>query len=80
MKKPIVLCIMDGFGINPEVRGNAIKAAKTPNLTRLFAENPYTTIGASGLDVGLPDGHRRRPRGVPDAGAHHQIDPRRRLF
>ena len=56
MKKPIVLCIMDGFGINPEVRGNAIKAAKTPNLTRLFAENPYTTIGASGLDVGLPDG------------------------
>ena len=56
MKKPIVLCIMDGFGINPEVRGNAIKAAQTPNLTRLFAENPYTTIGASGLDVGLPDG------------------------
>ena len=56
MKKPIVLCIMDGFGINPEVRGNAIQAANTPNLTRLFAENPFTTIGASGLDVGLPDG------------------------
>ncbi|MBR3289278.1 MAG: 2,3-bisphosphoglycerate-independent phosphoglycerate mutase, partial [Clostridia bacterium] len=32
------------------------RAAKTPNLTRLFAENPCTTIGASGLDVGLPDG------------------------
>ena len=56
MKKPVALIIMDGFGINPDTYGNAIKAAKTPNLTRLFAENPYTTIGASGLDVGLPDG------------------------
>ena len=56
MKKPLTLIIMDGFGITPEVRGNAIKAAQTPNLTRLFAENPFTTIGASGLDVGLPDG------------------------
>ncbi len=56
MKKPVVLCIMDGFGISPEVKGNAIRAAKTPNLTRLFADNPTTQIGASGLDVGLPDG------------------------
>ena len=56
MKKPLTLIIMDGFGITPEVRGNAIKAANTPNLTRLFSENPFTTIGASGLDVGLPDG------------------------
>ena len=56
MKKPVVLCIMDGFGIREETNGNAIKAAKTPNLTKLFNENPFTTIGASGLDVGLPDG------------------------
>ena len=56
MKKPLVLIIMDGFGINPETYGNAIKAAKTPNLTRLFEENPCTAIGASGMDVGLPDG------------------------
>ena len=56
MKKPVVLCIMDGFGIRDEENGNAIKAAKTPNLTKLFGENPFTTIGASGLDVGLPDG------------------------
>lgn len=55
-KKPVVLCIMDGFGIRPEEDGNAIKAAATPNLTKLFNENPFTTIGASGLDVGLPDG------------------------
>ncbi len=56
MKKPVVLCIMDGFGIREQVEGNAIKNAKTPNLTKFFSENPFTTIGASGLDVGLPDG------------------------
>ena len=47
---------MDGFGIREETYGNAIKAAKTPHLTRYFTECPFTTIGASGLDVGLPDG------------------------
>lgn len=56
MKKPLTLIIMDGFGISDETYGNAIKAAKTPNLDKLFAENPFTTIGASGMDVGLPDG------------------------
>ncbi len=56
MKKPVVLCIMDGFGINPGANGNAIEAANTPNLSKIFKENPFTTIGASGLDVGLPDG------------------------
>lgn len=47
--------ILDGFGIAPE-SGNAIKAANKPNLDKLFAENPVTQIGASGMDVGLPDG------------------------
>ena len=56
MKKPVVLCIMDGFGVNPGANGNAIEAANTPNLTKIFNENPFTTIGASGLDVGLPNG------------------------
>ena len=56
MKKPLVLCILDGFGQNDSEYGNAIKAAATPNLTKLFAENPKTYIGASGMDVGLPDG------------------------
>ena len=55
-KKPLVLTIMDGFGINPAVKGNAIKAAKTPNLDKFFKEYPTTQIGASGMDVGLPDG------------------------
>jgi len=55
MKKPLILMILDGFGIAGE-SGNAIKAAHTPNIDRLFANNPITQIGASGLDVGLPDG------------------------
>ena len=56
MKKPVVLCIMDGFGIRNTDEGNAISAAKTPNLDKFFNNYPFTTIGASGLDVGLPDG------------------------
>ena len=55
-KAPVALLIMDGFGINPSDYGNAIHAAKTPNLDRYFANCPNTIIGASGLDVGLPDG------------------------
>lgn len=55
MKKPLILIIMDGFGFGGH-KGNAIEAAKTPNLDRLFANYPLTRIGASGMDVGLPDG------------------------
>ena len=47
---------MDGFGNNPSDYGNAIHAAKTPNLDKLFETCPHTLIGASGMDVGLPDG------------------------
>lgn len=56
MIKPLVLCIMDGFAISNEEYGNATKVANTPNLDKLFATCPNTTIGASGLNVGLPDG------------------------
>ncbi len=56
MKQPVVLIIMDGFGINPNPKNNAIAAAKTPRLDEFFATCPFTTIGASGMDVGLPDG------------------------
>ena len=56
MRKPLILIIMDGFGVNPDKKGNAVLAAKTPNLDRIFSTYPYTTIGASGMDVGLPDG------------------------
>ena len=56
MKKPIALIILDGFGINDCVEGNAIKAAKTPNLDKYFANYPNTLLDASGMAVGLPDG------------------------
>lgn len=56
MKKPLILIIMDGFGLRDSDMGNAIHAAKHPNLTRLFHDYPTTQLGASGMDVGLPDG------------------------
>ena len=56
MKKTNVLCILDGFGHNPSDYGNAVAAAKKPNIDKLMKEYPYTYIGASGMDVGLPDG------------------------
>lgn len=56
MKKPVTLIIMDGFGMNPSTEGNAIAAANKPNLDKYFASCPNTQIGASGMDVGLPDG------------------------
>lgn len=56
MIKPVVLTIMDGFGNNTCLDVNAIHKAKTPNLDKIFAECPTTAIGASGMDVGLPDG------------------------
>ena len=56
MKKPVLLCIMDGFGRNDDNYGNAIFSAATPNLDKIMNENPMTFIGASGMDVGLPDG------------------------
>lgn len=56
MKKPVMLMILDGFGLRAETAGNAIAAARTPNFDRLWAEWPHATLGASGLDVGLPDG------------------------
>jgi 2,3-bisphosphoglycerate-independent phosphoglycerate mutase len=56
MKKPVILVIMDGYGIRKETYGNAIAKAKKPNLDRFFARYPYTLIEASGLKVGLPEG------------------------
>ena len=50
------LIIMDGFGINPAHEGNAIYAAGTPHLDALKEKYSYTTGGASGMDVGLPEG------------------------
>lgn len=56
MKKPLALIIMDGYGKNESDYGNAIASANKPNMDRIIAESQMTYIGASGLDVGLPDG------------------------
>ena len=53
-KRPIVLCILDGYGLTDRVDGNAVKLANTPNLDDLMAMYPTTTIQASGNAVGLP--------------------------
>lgn len=50
------LIILDGYGYTDEIRGNAIKAANTPNLDKLWENNPRSFLKSSGLDVGLPRG------------------------
>lgn len=55
-KRPLMLMILDGYGLNTKTEGNAVLAANTPNLDRLMAECPNTVIRTSGMDVGLPDG------------------------
>jgi len=56
MKKPVILIIMDGYGLRDGDTGNAIHMAKTPNLELLMKEYPTSHLNASGLSVGLPDG------------------------
>ncbi|HUS13390.1 MAG TPA: 2,3-bisphosphoglycerate-independent phosphoglycerate mutase [Chloroflexia bacterium] len=54
--KPVVLIILDGWGINPNPRANAVAQAHTPTLDALYATCPHTQLDASAQDVGLPDG------------------------
>ena len=55
-KKLTMLMILDGFGINDNEKGNAVKLANTPNIDRLMKTCPTTEVYTSGLNVGLPDG------------------------
>ena len=55
-KKPVVLMVLDGYGLNDRTDGNAIAMAKTPVMDKLMAECPFVQGQASGLAVGLPDG------------------------
>ena len=55
-KKPTVLMILDGYGLNNETKGNAVAEAKKPVMDKLMAECPFVQGNASGLAVGLPDG------------------------
>ncbi|GJJ78207.1 2,3-bisphosphoglycerate-independent phosphoglycerate mutase [Entomortierella parvispora] len=58
VKHNVVCVVIDGWGISPEAdtRGDAIRNAKTPYMDKFEKEYPFTTLGAHGLDVGLPDG------------------------
>ena len=55
-KRPTVLMILDGYGLNDRKDGNAIAQAKTPVMDELMATCPFVKGNASGLAVGLPDG------------------------
>ena len=55
-KKPTVLMILDGYGLNAKTEGNAVAEAKTPVMDKLMAECPFVKGNASGMAVGLPDG------------------------
>ncbi|GCF09355.1 2,3-bisphosphoglycerate-independent phosphoglycerate mutase [Dictyobacter arantiisoli] len=55
-KRPFVLIIMDGWGLNPRQEGNAIALARTPHLDKIAREWPHTAVRTSGAAVGLPDG------------------------
>ena len=55
-KKPVVLMILDGYGLNKKQEANAVFEAKTPVMDKLMAECPFVEGNASGLAVGLPDG------------------------
>ena len=53
---PVLLCILDGWGLNPISENNAVAMATKPNYDRLWNEYPHTTLRADGLSVGLPEG------------------------
>ena len=55
-KKTTMLMILDGFGVNENSEGNAVKLAKIPNINEIMKQYPNTIIHTSGLDVGLPEG------------------------
>ena len=53
---PVILVILDGFGINPRKKGNAIANASMPNMDALKKHYPTSSLSMSGVDVGLPEG------------------------
>jgi 2,3-bisphosphoglycerate-independent phosphoglycerate mutase len=55
-KRPLLLMILDGYGLRQDKEGNAITTAKTPNLNKLFSSYPHSMLEASGESVGLPEG------------------------
>ena len=58
-RKPVILIIMDGYGLRKANIGNAVNQAKKPHLDAFMHDYPMTTLAASGEEVGLPDGQLR---------------------
>ncbi len=54
--RPVILMVLDGWGLSAPGPANAPSLADTPNFDRIWAECPRTTLSASGTDVGLPEG------------------------
>jgi 2,3-bisphosphoglycerate-independent phosphoglycerate mutase len=54
--RPVVLCILDGWGLSPTREGNAVALGATPNFDRIWRDCPHATLAAHGPDVGLPEG------------------------
>ena len=88
-KKPTVLMILDGYGLNEKTEANAVAIGKTPVMDRLMKEYPFVPGNASGMSVGLPaDGkfrgrsyeYGRRADCVSGIDKNHQRNPGRRLF
>ncbi len=89
--KLTMLMILDGFGINTEEKGNAVKLAKTPNIDKLMETCQTTKVYTSGLNVGLPEGQMGNSEvGHTNIGArqnclsrtnkNYKINRRRRLL
>lgn len=55
-RRPVLLIIMDGIGVNPSKQNNAVAMASTPNLDDIYSSNPVCLLEASGRAVGLPEG------------------------
>ena len=83
-KKPTVLMILDGYGLNDNCEANAVCEAKTPIMDQLKSQCPFVKGNASGMAVGLPEGqmgnlrgtseHGRRPYCLPGTDEDHKRD------
>ena len=86
-KKPTVLMILDGYGLNDTTKGNAVAEGKTPVMDKLMAEYPFVKGNASGMAVGLPEGqmgnseeHGSRTHHLPGTDKDHKSDRRWRFL
>ena len=72
--RPVVLCILDGWGIAPPSQGNAISLARLPNMARFLVGYPNGQLGAAGEAVGLPHGEEGNTEvGHLNIGAGHTV-------